>query len=213
MSSQRHGKQIEDILKAMLFPGSADAARPATAGFDIESKFDKKFGLATSIKAAKGSRGVMLADARAFWQIKGPFRLLVGGWVQRDDEIKEFYEIHEFIIQQAMLDELRGNATFSQIKSLHEGLGLKNFPQGQHAEARKWAQAQKKLLPTRPVVLNPKIDSKAQRRLQCSVNLPKLVSVVQKYPPLFPGLPNHAIYTKKFRDLILPQLIGSPPRR
>jgi hypothetical protein len=71
---QFHGKTFEDILKAVLFPGSADAARPATSGVDIEAKFDKHLALPTSIKSAKaakaiGRTGISLSDARGFWSI------------------------------------------------------------------------------------------------------------------------------------------------
>ncbi len=51
------------------------------------------------------------------------------------------------------------------------------FPKGQHEAARAWAQAQKKSFAnhTSAISLNPKIDSKSQRRLQCSVSLGTLI--------------------------------------
>lgn len=172
MPGQAHGKRFEDFVKACgLFPGSSDQGRSPTSDFDIEAKFDRRLGLATSVKST-GSEIVTLADARRFFAIAEPFRMIVGRYWQVDDT-KEFREIHEFILTEASLTKVRGELNHAQITDFHNGLLLGSFPAGEHVAARAWAQERKReLAPViGSVVLNPKIDSKRQRRLQCSVSL------------------------------------------
>ena len=178
--NQIHGKRFEDQIKGCgLFDGSADAGRSVHAIFHIEAKFDRSLHLPTSIKAT-GGKTVALADARKFWSLEGPFRLLVGSYLQRG-AIKEFGEIHEFIIGAAELASLRGSATLREVRAIHEGLGLGPFPAGRHAAAREWARQQIDCLKPRlgAVLLNRKIDGRGQRRLQCSVPLAQLVSLTE----------------------------------
>lgn len=211
MSSQRHGKQFEDILKALLYSGAADRERsPVKPGVDIEADFDRKLGLPTSVKASKSCLSIGLADARTWWKMQGPMRMMVACWHQVSAETKEFHEIHEFILHGSMLHDMRVGVSYEQVAHLHDG--LKNFPVGQHVPARKWTQAEKSKLPKCLIILNPKIDSKSQRRLQCSVRMSDLIEFVGQYGPLQDGQPNHTVYRDFIGDLILPQRIRSKPR-
>jgi hypothetical protein len=174
--NQLHGKTFEDFIKACgLFPGSADGGRSVTASFDIEAKFDKQRGLPTSIKST-GSDTVGLSDARRFWQIDEAYRMIVGRY-QQEDGVKVFDQAHEFLLDPLILAELRGDISYEEVKVFHHGLSLDAFPKGSHEEARVWAQAQKEVYVGRgnAIILNPKIDSKKQRRLQCSVSLTTLI--------------------------------------
>jgi hypothetical protein len=206
MIGQRHGKQFEDMVKALLYSGAADKARKSVAKFDIEANFDKEFNLDTSVKASKNCSNISLADARHFWQINTKFRLLVGCWKQITPEIKQFYEIHEFIITPAIMQELRGNVTLQQITDFHET--IKTFGIGKHEEARIYAKQQKKILqPQSLIILNPKIDSKSQRRLQCSLNMEILQNICREYAAI------HHVYNEIMGSLVLPMNIKSSPRK
>lgn len=177
-NNQLHGKKFEDFIKACgLFPGASDAARTATAGFDIEARFDRVLGLPTSIKASGGDT-VALSDARRFFALDEDFRMIVGRYEQVDDQ-KVFANIHEFVLRRSELSELIGDLDFGAVEALHLGLLLDKFPKGAHQAAREWAQQQKRQLSGRrtSIVLNPKIDAKSQRRLQCSIHLRDLKAV------------------------------------
>jgi isochorismate synthase EntC len=174
--NQLHGKKFEDWIKACgRFPGSADAARSQTAPFDIEARFDREFGLPTSIKAT-GNRTIGLSDARGFWGIDQTIRMIVGTYRQAADR-KTFFAIHEFILTAEALRNLRGHLSVVEVAELHQGISTNQFAAGDYKAARLWAKSQKKSLSHRmgKVVLNPKIDSKSQRRFQCSVSLTALI--------------------------------------
>jgi hypothetical protein len=106
-NNQLHGKKFEDLIKGCgLFPGASDQSRSSTVGIDIEAKFDRSHGLPTSIKTT-GSGIVTLSDARRFWAIDYPFRMLVGTYRQVSER-KLFSIVHEFLILPTDLEILRG---------------------------------------------------------------------------------------------------------
>ena len=214
MSGQVHGKQFEDILKALLYPGAADGGRTQTAKVDVEARYDKILGLETSIKASKNCKTIALADARHFWSINQPFRLLVGCWKQVSSTIKEFYEIHEFIIHGEMMPIMRGSVTAAQIQAFHDGLSLQRFALGQHVAARIWAQAQKAAISkSGPLVsLNPKIDSGTQRRLQGSLTMRRLERLAADHPRIRSDYPNQSVHKNVLGSMLLPNRILSSPR-
>lgn len=200
--NQLHGKSFEDILKSS-FSGSADAKRSHTAKFDIEDKFDSEMGIPTSIKTMK-TDNIGLSDARRFFENEEPFRMLVGKYSQQG-KIKSLDTLYEFILDEKALNKIKGNLNFETVKQFHEEIC--SFKKGEHKEARVVAKKHKKELEeTSPslVKLNPKIDSKTQRRLQCSIALKDLISAVQPE--------NIKTHTENFNSLCLPVKIISPAR-
>ncbi|MES2002124.1 MAG: hypothetical protein V4444_07445 [Pseudomonadota bacterium] len=179
IGGQFHGKSFEDWVKGCRFPGSSDSGRSNTAEFDVEAKFDRDRGLPTSIKSGLGSH-VALSDARRFWKIDQEFRLLFGHYRQ-NGIVKHFDQVHEFLITPEILSRLRGELDAAEVERLHFGLSLSRFPVGKHVEARSWARSEKARLAGRAssIVLNPKIDSKTQRRLQCSIKLRDLIEACE----------------------------------
>jgi hypothetical protein len=205
MPSQAHGKRFEDFVKACgRFTGSADQGRSPTSDFDIEAKFDREFGLPTSVKST-GSSVVTLSDARRFFGIDEPFRMIVGRYWQVDNT-KEFREVHEFVLTPDVLARLRGDITLDQVANFHRGLSLANFPEGAHAAARVWAQEQRQIFSgfLSQIVLNPKIDSDKQRRLQCSVSLSSLKDAV--------GAGGYSLHTEWLGETRLPIIQRSERR-
>jgi hypothetical protein len=184
--NQLHGKKFEDLIKACgLFSGAADGGRTVTAKFDIEARFDKSRNLPTSIKST-GSDTISLSDARRFWKINEKFRMLVGRYEQEGD-IKTFQVIHEFLLSENTIANLRGDISLIAIDDFHSGISLKNFPIGEHQAAREWSKNEKQRLSLLncPIVLNPKVDSKTQRRLQCSVSLSLLIEICESQGEYF----------------------------
>lgn len=202
--NQAHGKRFEDFIKASgRFDGSADKGRSPTSGFDIEARFDRECGLPTSVKST-GSDIVSLSDARRFVSLSVPYRMLVGRYWQVGAR-KEFREVHEFILPAEATRRLIGSLTQATVDSFHNGLLA--FPAGQHRQARSWARAQKQLLAgvETCLVLNPKIDSKSQRRLQCSVRLSTLIEIAGVYG-------KYQLHTESIGATVLPIIQNSPRR-
>lgn len=184
ISSQFHGEAFESIIKS-AYPGSSNFKRGPTDLFDIESKFDKILGFPTSIKTSK-NKTIGLSDARRIFTINEPFRLLLLRYIQKGN-YKNPYELHEFIISLDKLNELRGNLPLTQVDFFHNQ--LKSFVLGEHVAARKFSKDYKKYLLdnySSAISLNPKIDSKNQRRLQCSISLNDLSNIIEPE--------NHKIY-------------------
>lgn len=204
--NQLHGKKFEDFIKACgLFPGASDSARSVNAGFDIEARFDRLLGLPTSIKAS-GNDSAALSDARRFFALDEPFRMIVGRYDQVERQ-KVFARVYEFILTPDALSALRGALTLHDVTEFHHGLLIDRFPHGHHQEARGWAKARKAELahlPTR-IVMNPKIDSKAQRRLQCSVPIAALIEICDKAG-------NYRLHEDSIGDFALPVVQNSARR-
>jgi hypothetical protein len=215
--NQLHGKRFEDQIKGCgWFDRSADSSRAVNAGFDIEARFDRRLSLPTSIKST-GSKTIALADARKFWSIAQPYRMLVGSYNQ-DNSRKVFNMVHEFIIHGAILELLRGRVAVEEVAQIHTGLGLQHFPEGRHNAARLWAREQIASIQGRLGLagLNPKIDSRSQRRLQCSVSLDVLIAAATGETPFYDEnnnvTPNHQVHDAVVGTLVLPVTLLSSRR-
>jgi hypothetical protein len=173
--NQSHGKTFEDHLKS-AFPGTSDSDRSYLSQWDIEKEYDKIDNLPTSIKTSKNNV-IELADARKIWKISEPYRLIVSQYKQ-NGIIKEFYILYEFKITKNEHIKMLGDITYTEVENFHNNLLI--FTKGQHESARKFAKITKAALYSRSIIqLNPKIDSKCQRRLQSSINLEKLVEHIK----------------------------------
>lgn len=204
--NQMHGKNFEDLIKS-TFRGSSDQGRLSTSVFDIEANFDKERNLNTSIKVTKKSNKnkevFPLSDARRIFSLDEDFRMLIGLYEQ-NGERKVFSSVLEYIIKKEDLDKLKGDVTLEQITDFHET--LKTYPEGKHRSARVFHKKRnKELKPHTMISLNPKVDSKTQRRLQCSIKRDVLESVLSPDQII--------IHNDEFRELQLPVIIKSGQRK
>ena len=190
-TNQLHGKTFEREVITTCFGFSDNEAD----SFSSTATFDIPFGITTcqhqsgdpvsiktaAVKAAAKSAIVCLSDARRVWSWNQPLVLVVGLYAQ-DDQEKVFHTVYEFHLKLTRdeRNSLYGELTFEEVSHFHET--LKTFGLGEHAKARVWAKCEKKRLAPRTgaIQLNPKIDSKLQRRLQCSVALAKLVEACNR---------------------------------
>ena len=202
--NQQHGKLIEKAL------GHALTGHPipdsGTDAWDIPAVLDWRQQLNTSVKSMKADavleRSIIgMADARRAFSINEPFRMLVAPYVQVGG-IKQVHLVFEFFIQPHEMEQLYGQMTYEDVEGFHEG--LLDFGSGHHVAARSWAKSQKSDMAdlSSRFVLNPKIDSKTQRRLQCSLRLGTLIEVVG----------DRTIHEGQFYGLHLPLLIDSSQR-
>lgn len=202
-----HGKSFENAVKAangIFSYAVADRKRNPNEPFDIGGADDKARGIPTSIKTT-GSDNVAPADARRFWNSfsHAPYRLMIGEYRQHKG-VKVFETIHEFILRPKYRAPLLGTVSPMAVSNFHNG--LKRYPAGQHQEARAWAREYKaRLEPLMGIVgLNYKIDSRNQRRLQCSVSLTSLRTVID--------VDDYSGYAENFGSMVLPHSILSERR-
>lgn len=207
MPDQMHGKTFENTVKGAngIFTNAAsDRQRGPNDRFDVSAEDDIAHGIPTSIKSSR-RLSIALSDARRFWESfnYAPYRMLIGLYRQ-EGAIKVFNEIHEVIVLPKHGNLLLGSISLAQIYNFHDG--LREFEKGQHEEARAWANNYKiSLEPKRGlVVLNPKIDSGNQRRLQCSVDLRRLIEIAPD---------DYQLHEESFGRLAFPFKIVSRPRR
>lgn len=182
-TNQLHGKTFEREVITQCF----GLTEEQVSEFSSTAVFDIPFGITTcqhptgnpvSIKtaaalAAAKAASVCLSDARRVWSWDSPLILVVGLYNQVGG-VKRFHTVYEFHFQLTAGERKRlyGELTLAEVAHFHET--LKTFGLGQHKAASAWAKAHKLVLSpkaTGAIQLNPKIDSKTQRRLQCSAPL------------------------------------------
>jgi hypothetical protein len=200
--NQLHGKKYEDYIK-QAFKGSLDAQIDYTGPWDVPTIYDSELNLPTSIKTSKG-RTIGLSDARRFLKINEPFRLIFSQYVQKDG-IKHFKEIREYIITVDVLRQIIGDLTYDFVEFFHNE--LKKFPEGKENAilARKKAREIKRESTYKSLLkLNPKIDSKDQRRLQCSIDMIDLDKICQPtvYSEIYKGLSTEVFIESTSREFL-----------
>jgi len=126
-------------------------------------------GLPVSVKAVKYGAPIALGDALRQYSIDEPFLLIVGFWCQRSESEKWFEEMACAKIDPGLWKQLWGRLESEDLLKLDQIVKTQSTP---YAEARSQAREWKKLTfasSASQIVINPKIDSKNQRRVQCSL--------------------------------------------
>lgn len=161
-----------------------------------------------SIKVSKEAKGVGCADILRFLSnFKEGFTMLVGCWKQVNLTTKQFYKIYEFDITPNHYTDFWGGLTIenltpyvSYVKSIEHG------KKAQLDNQKLWKQKRAELYETygRGIVsIDTKIDSKTQRRVQCSIKLEDMIRVCEG---------NYKVYTDNFGKIELPYETASSPR-
>ena len=200
---QQHGLVLETWVRDTFF----DGYRPAnyTQKWDIPAAANKLHGgIPVNPKAAKYGTPVDLGDALRQFKIDEPFILVVGFWQQAGDE-KRFVNLIAPRIEPALWKKLWGPVTLADLQRLDAVIKDKSLTP---AQARATALKIKNAPPFTQsvIVVNPKIDSKTPRRLQCSLRFadvfkhlaPAATSAAQDHVSLW-GVP-------------FPQNVASKPR-
>jgi hypothetical protein len=201
---QLHGLVFEEWVRNTFFDGYTPPNY--TQKWDIPAEINRTHGgLPVNPKAIKYKTPVDLGDALRQYDIKEPFILIIGYWVQEGDE-KRFVNIIAPVITPEMLRPLWGKVTRADLEKLDALIKDRSLD---YREVRKRAQAMKKSPPfdTTIITLNPKIDSKGQRRLQCSLSFTKVFKYLapeadpdmQETPSLW-GVPYTATVTSMPRS-------------
>lgn len=163
---QRHGVEFETWVRDTFF----DGYRPInyTQKWDIPAEANRRHGaVPVNPKAAKYNTPIDLGDALRQFDIDEPFILLIGYWRQHGPE-KRFVTLIAPTVDPGTWRKLWGPITRADLEALDALIKDRTrTPQ----EVRRLAQAMKRRPPYNQgvIVLNPKIDTKGQRRLQCSL--------------------------------------------
>ena len=190
---QQHGLVFEKWIRDTFFDGYVPPGY--TQKWDIPADINRTHGgIPVNPKAAKYRTPVDLGDALRQYDIVEPFILVVGYWVQQGDE-KRFVNIVAPRIEPDAWRKLWGKVMRADLEKLDALIKDKSLD---YREARKRAHEMKSAPPFTDsiIVLNPKIDSKGQRRLQCSLRsddlyrllAPDAETGIQKAPSLW-GVP------------------------
>jgi hypothetical protein len=148
-----------------------------TDEWDVSKDFNVNYGgVPVSIKTAKYRSPVGLGDALRQYRISEDFLLIVGFW-QQEASKKRIVNIVAAPITVALWQSLWHPITESDLLKLDSTIKDRTLT---YQQARVSAQQIKSQPPFTQahITLNPKIDSKSQRRLQCSLGFSTLFSTL-----------------------------------
>lgn len=187
---QQHGYIFEKWVRDTFF---AHYQAPSyTQEWDVAKSANKKYGgLPVSIKTTKYGSSVDLGDALRQFTLNEDFMIIIGYWKQEGPR-KRIVNIVAATVTPALWQSLWAPITLQDIKALDAAVKNRAVTP---AQARADAHKIKSQPPfTRALMtVNPKIDNKHQRRLQCSLRFdlvfsrlaPKADSSPQEKPALF----------------------------
>lgn len=144
--------------------------RPAntTQRWDIPASANRAHGgIPVTLKTAQLGAAVDLGEALRRYEIDEPFLLIVGFWQQAGNE-KRIVKIIAPTLSAKQWRELWGPVTYADLRRLD---ALVKDPAPLVTEVRKRALQMKNSAPFTGAIIqvNPKIDERGQRRLQCSL--------------------------------------------
>lgn len=202
--TQAHGLVFEHWIADTFFEGY----RPAdyTQKWDIPASANRRFGgIPVNPKATKYGTPVGLGDALRQFDVDEPFLLVIGYWEQAGPDTKRFVQIIAPRIEPAAWRALWDPVTRGDLERLDALIKDRSLPV---AEVRQRAQALKASPPFSEAVfvLNPKIDTHGQRRLQCSL---RPASV---FHHLAPGLSPAPEDSPSLWGIPFPGTVASRPR-
>ena len=183
MEVQAHGNKFEDIVtreRTGLSKKEYDALKKNgyTSSFDLSKGLKVEYD--ASIKTT-GNNTICCSDILRMMR-HNDYRLIVGCYDQVGDQ-KIFHTQYEFFIQPKDYLTLWGDMDFQRVEFFVNY--VKSIPQG--AKARDDSKLVKDNLQESVscdkalYTINPKVDSKKQRRVQCSLKLDELIASGVEY--------------------------------
>lgn len=163
---QKHGLVFEQWVRDTFFEGYQPVS--PTQKWDIPAEANRaQGGIPVNPKATKFGTPVDLGDALRQFEINEPFLLVVGYWKQEGDR-KRFVNIVAPRVDPGAWRKLWGPVTLADLQKLDAVIKDRTLTP---AEARAAAFRLKAQPPFSQAIIqvNPKIDEKGQRRLQCSL--------------------------------------------
>ena len=188
-----HGLVFERWVRDTFFGGYRSASH--TRQWDIPASANRHHGgIPVNLKVTRVGTAVDLGDALRQYEIDESFMLVIGFWQQAGAE-QRFVNLVAPVVSQELWRKLWGPVTYADLRRLDT---LIKDPGPTVEEIRKRALQMKNSPPFTHAIIqvNPKIDDRGQRRLQCSVRYedvfthlaPGADAAPQEQPALF-GLP------------------------
>ncbi len=170
---QFHGFTFERWVRATLFgdyQGSYMQKWDVPPDENNHEALPSRFrGLPVSIKSAKYGSPIGLGDILRQRQIDRPFIMIVGFWNQRSPQKKWFEDIGWAHFSADDWSALWGELAIEHIRPIDAIIkNLSEHYSSVRTKAQKWKRNTPEVKTSR-IVVNPKIDSKTQRRIQCSL--------------------------------------------
>jgi len=209
---QQHGMDFEKWVKETFFEsyiqtGYTDKWDATNVAF--KSKYAAQTNhlqnLPISMKSCKYGTSIGFGDALRQYQNAQDFLLIIGFWNVSGDS-KNYVAVqavkidarkwHQLFVEKVTPGELKNDVLDSettQDKIYNLDRVIKTTPN--YKDARTLAKAGKKDLPEIDITLNPKIDSKNQRRLQCSLPFETFWREFAGEPPF--SNPNCTLWNEK----------------
>jgi len=204
--SQNHGFHFENEIKSKVFhlnPNVND-----TKKYDIEcSQNTLNPNENISIKLTSGPN-IDCGDIIRFYSYDFQHKntMIIGFYHQLKENEKNIYQIMEIDYNEKFHKILFGNITLTEIKEYVDT--IKGIPPGKINNTDKNYLSLKKELQKKYnmyINISPKVDSKNQRRVQCSI--PKIKELLKTYPEFITY--NHESYPLMLRDVIINGTIES----
>lgn len=168
---QHHGVVFEKWVRDTFFDGYTPSGY--TQKWDIPAAVNTRHGgIPVNPKAAKYRGPVDLGDALRQFDINEPFLLVIGYW-EDSPTGRRMVAITTLRLEPTAWRALWGGLTRADLGHLDSVIKDRSLP---FEEARRQAQEIKRRPPFTgtAITLNPKIDSKTQRRLQCSLSFAEI---------------------------------------
>lgn len=205
---QSHGLVFETWVRETFFQGYR--SNDYTGKWDVPGEANHLAdpdlaGLPVNPKAVKYGAPIGMGDALRQYDVDEPFILVVGCWVQSGPREKRFVKILAPRVEPEAWRKLWGPVTREDLERLVAVITDRTLTV---EEARRRAQAMKSRPPFSEsiLVLNPKIDTKGQRRLQCSLRYADLIK------HLVPGVDAGPEEVPTLWGRPFPQAVQSSPR-
>lgn len=166
---QLHGFDFENWIKKTFF---ADFTVSYSNKWDVPAEFNRLEvvpeafrHLPVSIKTCKNGCPIGFGDALRQFKVEEDFLLIVGFWEQSGGD-KNFVAVEAVKVTAQSWRNLFLPLTEAELKLLDSTIKNKET---HYVEVRKAAKEIKQSFAPTRIILNPKINSKTQRRLQCSL--------------------------------------------
>jgi hypothetical protein len=121
------------------------------------------------------------SSAERIWEIDSDFLVVVARWIQLGHH-KIITSIDELIFNDRIMKELRGDITLNELRAFNNK--IKSFPPGRPGQlaGSAFAEEWKSVNNHKMGLLNiaAKLDSKAQRRVQCNLSYSNYVKLFGK---------------------------------
>ena len=210
MEVQQHGFIFEDQIIQVITGLSKDQYQPLLEG-SYTSSWDIAKGVKSdvnySVKVSKDGKSIDSGDIQRIIRHcrDTEFTFIIGAYCQVGD-IKRYDTIYEFDIRPENYKILWGGITEEVIAPFVDYVkGIPPGPDGQAQNKKLWKQKRQEIYNTHGKGLfniAAKIDSKNQRRVQCSVKIGELIEAKI----------THRKYAKEYKTIQLPYEQHSPPR-